>query len=251
LIDAAWANCGRTIGQATESLFGVNAPPAAILLTHVHPDHDGSALELARLWGCRVYVPAGEWPLAVAGDLATIERCANPLDRWLILPVLHALPRRRVAAMLSKGSLVDVARAFDPAAGVPGLPEWTGIPTPGHSPGHVAFFRERDQVLLAGDALLTVDWRSLWGLLPSRPRLALAPSFSNWSGPRTRESVATLARLEPGVVASGHGTPMMGDSVACDLHAFAARVAGPAALPEPMRGAAARRALAGTKGAPL
>ena len=44
LIDTASANCGRVIQKAAESLFGANTRPAAILLTHSHPDHAGSTL---------------------------------------------------------------------------------------------------------------------------------------------------------------------------------------------------------------
>ncbi len=42
-------------------------------------------------------------------------------------------------------------------AELPGLPDWEAVPTPGHTPGHVAFFRRSDRVLITGDALVTVD----------------------------------------------------------------------------------------------
>ena len=79
LVDAAWAwgNCGRAIRRAADALFGPGAPPTAILLTHVHPDHDGAALELAQAWSCPVYLHADELPLARAvatGDLAASLR---------------------------------------------------------------------------------------------------------------------------------------------------------------------------------
>ena len=44
LIDTATAGQDRRIMEAAAMLFGVGARPAAILLTHVHPDHSGSAL---------------------------------------------------------------------------------------------------------------------------------------------------------------------------------------------------------------
>jgi len=226
LIDAASANCGRLIRKTAESLFGANTWPASILLTHDHPDHAGSALELARMWGCPVYVHPDELPLAAIGDLTTVEKYANPLDRWIILPLLRLMPQRRVESMLSKASLKEVAQAFDPEATVPGLPDWGCIHTPGHTPGHVAFFRTSDRVLITGDALLTVDLNSFWGFLlwalrQNRQRVSGPPWYSTWNRQVAKESVAALARLEPRVLAPGHGVPMKGKGTARELHSFA------------------------------
>lgn len=80
LIDAASAKCGRLIRNTAESLFGANTRPASILLTYTHSDHAGSVLELARMWGCPVYVHPDELPLAAVGDLSTVTR--NDVDRW-------------------------------------------------------------------------------------------------------------------------------------------------------------------------
>ncbi len=62
LIDAAWPGRAQLIREAAESLFGVGARPAAILLTHVHPDHAGSAAELAQGWNVLVYLPPWRCP---------------------------------------------------------------------------------------------------------------------------------------------------------------------------------------------
>lgn len=51
LVDAGWPGQASVIRSAAESLFGRGTRPAAILLTHVHPDHSGSAAELARPGG--------------------------------------------------------------------------------------------------------------------------------------------------------------------------------------------------------
>src|SRR5512139_3884027 len=77
LIDAAVANCGQLIRKTAESLFGTNTRPASILLTHDHPDHAGSAVELARMWACPVYVHPDELPLVDIQDLSTVEKYAN------------------------------------------------------------------------------------------------------------------------------------------------------------------------------
>jgi NADP-dependent 3-hydroxy acid dehydrogenase YdfG/pimeloyl-ACP methyl ester carboxylesterase/glyoxylase-like metal-dependent hydrolase (beta-lactamase superfamily II) len=230
LIDTAWARSGRAIRRAAEAVFGTHAPPAALLLTHLHPNHVGAALELARAWGCPVYVHPAELPLATSADLSTREWYANPLDRAVVLPVLRALPRRRVAAMLAAANLADVARPYELDAVVPGLPDWVCVPTPGHSPGHVAFFRERDRVLIAGDAVLTVDARSLegwlaWALGRTKPGVFAPPWYTNWRQPATDASVAVLADLEPRVLATGHGAPLVG-AAARELRAFSERVAG-------------------------
>ena len=241
LVDAASSNCGRLIRKTAESLFGANTRPASILLTHDHPDHAGSAPDLARMWGCPVYVHPDELPIAVHGDLSTFQKYANPLDRWIVLPLLHAMPRRRVESMLSKGSLKDVVQAFDPGANIPVLPGWESVPAPGHTPGQVAFFRTSDRVLITGDAIVTVDLNSLWGFLLwglrlNTPRVSGPPWYSTWNWRAAKESVATLARLEPRVIASGHGVPMTGDRAEQDLHALADHFSIPASPKRNMRG---------------
>jgi glyoxylase-like metal-dependent hydrolase (beta-lactamase superfamily II) len=178
------------------------------------------------MWGCPVYVHPDELPLATTGDLSTVEKYANPLDRWIILPLLRLMPRRRVESMLSRASLKGVAQAFDPRATVPGLPDWECIHTPGHTPGHVAFFRISDRVLITGDALVTVDLNSFWGFLSwalwqNRQRISGPPWYSTWNKRAATDSFAALARLEARVLAPGHGVPMTGKGTGRELHSFA------------------------------
>ena len=154
LIDAGWASDLSQIQRAAGALFGADSRPAAILLTHCHPDNAGSARQLALAWGCAVYMHPDELPLATA-DFAAMVASAGPLDRYLILPLMRVMGRRRREAVLARSSLGDVARVFEPGAGVPGLPGWEWVPTPGHTPGHVSYFRPSDRVLITGDALVT------------------------------------------------------------------------------------------------
>lgn len=139
---------------------------------------------------------------------------------------MHAIGRRRREEMLARSSLGDVSRPFEPGDGVPGLAGWECIPTPGHTPGHVPFFRANDRVLITGDAVVTLQLNSLAGLLLGRQGLSGPPRYTSWSWRAARESVARLARLEPNVLAGGHGSPMTGAATAGALCAFAAHISG-------------------------
>ncbi len=225
LIDAGSAKCGRAIRQAAAGLFGELSYPAAILLTHDHPDHAGSVRELAEAWDCFVWVHPDELPL-VLGDLSTFEQYPGPLDRWVVLPFLHLLGPKRTKAMLERASFRDRARTFDPDRELPGLPGWEAIPTPGHTPGHTAFFRRDDRVLITGDAMVTLDLNSLSGVLLGRQRVSGPPWYTTWDWRAAKASAALLAELEPRVLAGGHGIPMSGPETPSRVRSFSDRFSG-------------------------
>ena len=212
LIDAGSAGCGPAIIAAAEVLFGGGTCPTAILLTHDHPDHGGAVRELARKWDCAVWVHPDEEPL-VQGGIPQFHQWASPLDRWVVLPLMRLLGRERAEAMVAQASLRGLAHSFDFSAEVPGLPGWEAVHTPGHTPGHVAFFRRSDRVLLTGDALLTMNVNSLVGLARGKQTASAPPWYVSWDRQAARASVAIMAGLEPLVLAPGHGTPMAGRDI--------------------------------------
>ncbi len=222
LVDTAWPRCGPLIRKAAETLFGAGARPAAIVLTHIHPDHSGSALELARLWHVPVYVHHDELPLAAGGYLPDY---ANPLDRWLVAPLLRLMPRPAIQASRSRTSLAGTVQPLGPGTEVPGLPDWRCIAVPGHTPGHVAFFRAADRVLITGDSVLNVNLNSLRDLLARQHRVSGPPYISTWNWQAATESVASLARLRPATLAPGHGQPMTGPATAEHLACLAVHLA--------------------------
>jgi glyoxylase-like metal-dependent hydrolase (beta-lactamase superfamily II) len=222
LVDAGWESDGPRIQAAVRSLLGDGIAPTAILLTHAHPDHDGSARELAGAWGCPVFAHAAEVPIAT-GDFAAMERYAGPLDRWLILPLMRALGRRRRETILARSSLAGIVQPLEPGGAIPGMEGWAWIGTPGHTPGHVAYFRARDGVLLAGDAILTLQVNTWPGLLRQRQGLSAPPWYTTWDRGAATSSIAEIASLEPTVLGGGHGMPLVGPGTAAAVHAFAAR----------------------------
>jgi len=228
LIDAGWQSDRARIEQAATQLFGITSRPEGILLTHCHPDHAGAALDLALGWDREVLMHPAELPIAL-GDFEAMRAYAGPLDHWVVLPIMRAMGRKRREAVLSRSSMGEIARAFDPGGQVPGdpggqvpgLPGWQCLPTPGHTPGHVACYRPADGVLISGDALVTLRVNSPVGLL-GRQGLSGPPWYTTWDRQAARDSVVAMARLEPTVLCPGHGTPVTGPQLAAEIRSFAA-----------------------------
>ena len=223
LVDAGWQNDGPRIQAAARSLLAPGLAPSAILLTHAHPDHDGSARELAEAWRCPVYTHPAELPLAT-GDFTAMARNAGPLDRWLILPFMRVIGGRRREAALARSSLAGIVRPLGPGGAIPSVDGWKWIHTPGHTPGHVAYLRARDRVVLSGDAILTLEVNTWSGLLRQRQGLSGPPWYTTWDRQAAIASINEIADLEPAVLASGHGLPLAGPTTAAAVHAFAERM---------------------------
>jgi glyoxylase-like metal-dependent hydrolase (beta-lactamase superfamily II) len=90
---------------------------------------------------------------------------------------------------------------------------FTVLDAPGHSPGHVAFWRVADRTLVCGDVWFNLQLPTL------RPGLREPPKVLSTDPARNRESARRLAALEPALVLFGHGPPLR-DAAA--LKAFSA-----------------------------
>lgn len=222
LVDAGWPGDGPRITAAVASIIG-GETPKGILLTHEHPDHEGDSRILAERWGCPVWVSPAELPIALR-DFKAMQATAMPLDRWVILPVMRLMGSKRRAKTFSAGTLEPVVRTFDPANGIPGLPDWVAVPTPGHTAGHLSLFRPHRRVLLSGDAMVTSRIDTVRHLLMRRQGLSRPPWYTTWDADAARRSIALLADLAPDVVGSGHGQPMTGPGTLDAVMAFAERV---------------------------
>jgi deazaflavin-dependent oxidoreductase (nitroreductase family) len=215
LVDAGWFGSEKKIRGAAESVFGPRARPASMVLTHLHPDHSGAIRRLAEHWGQPAYMHPDELPLAAGYQAAY----AISLDRWLV-PLIRRLPKKTQAKIAAGADLTAVGKAFDPQIGIPGLPGWEAIHTPGHTPGHLSLYRRSDGVLITGDAVVTVDLNSPLGVLTGRPGLFGPPRYSTWDWAAAQRSIAALAALEPRVLATGHGRVRV-EETAQRLHALA------------------------------
>jgi hydroxyacylglutathione hydrolase len=89
---------------------------------------------------------------------------------------------------------------------------FTVLDTPGHSPGHVSYWRESDRVLICGDVWFNMN---VFTLKPGlRPPLKL-PTVDPAQNARSEQR---LVDLRPDVVGFGHGPVMTG--AAAKLRAF-------------------------------
>lgn len=207
LIDTSIPGHAHDIREAAESLYGPNARPESILLTHGHMDHAGSAFDLANLWDVPVFAHPLELPYltgrsdyppldpTVGGFLATLGRFIS------VRPI----------------NLSGRVRALPSGPEVPALFDWDWYHTPGHSPGHVVFFRPADATLLAGDALSTVNLDSLTSCTLGLQKVCGPPAPSTPDWPKARVSVEFLAELHPSLIACGHGVPMSGGKAVVQL----------------------------------
>ena len=79
---------------------------------------------------------------------------------------------------------------------------FTVLETPGHSDGHVAFWRESDRTLVAGDVFFNMH------VLTTVPGLHEPPRILTRDPRRNRDSARRLAALEPELALFGHGPPL-------------------------------------------
>lgn len=83
--------------------------------------------------------------------------------------------------------------------------------TPGHSPGHIALFREQDGLLISGDALITVRQDSFYNVMMQKAEVNGPPRYLTTDWDLARQSVEKLASLPIQTVIPGHGPAMYGE----------------------------------------
>jgi glyoxylase-like metal-dependent hydrolase (beta-lactamase superfamily II) len=197
VVDAATRHAA---GRILRGLRAAGAEVSAHAVTHGHSDHQGSSAALVAALGVPFWAPAAEAAALRAGDTSALST-DNAVTRW---------QRRHWA-----GPAVDVARGLREGDALDA--GFVALETPGHSPGHLSYWREDDRVLIAGDVL--------FGRHPitGRPGLHEPPERFTLDVARNRVSIRRVAALRPDLMVFGHG-PAWRDPEA--LERFAAAMTG-------------------------
>ena len=209
LVDTGLKSTASKIRKLVTELFGSGSVPKAIIMTHGHFDHRGSLLELAEEWEIPVYSHHMERPYLTGK--ASYPPADPSVGGGAMSLLSFAYPRGPIHA---EDYLLDL-----PADGtVPELEDWKWIHTPGHTPGHISLFREKDGVLVAGDAFVTTMQESLLAVATQKEYVCGPPKYFTPDWGAAARSVKELAALEPNVMATGHGHAMYGDEARKELH---------------------------------
>lgn len=209
LVDAGLKWSAGSIRKMVKEITGENGKPSAIILTHGHFDHVGALKQLAEEWNVPVYAHPLELPYI------TGKSSYPPPDSSVGGGAMASL-----AFLYPKGP-IDVSEYVEKLPDdntIPGFPEWKYLHTPGHTPGHISLYREKDKVLIAGDAFVTTNAESAICALTGLPHLSGPPKYltPNWAAAKV--SVMKLAALDAEVVATGHGKPMHGEEMRMELN---------------------------------
>lgn len=208
LVDAGMPESAEEIISVTEERFGTNSRPKAIILTHGHFDHVGAIIELVEHWGIPVYAHELEIPY-LTGQKSYPEPDST-VEGGLVAKLSPLFPNEPI-------NLGNHVEKLPSDGSIPHMPEFKWIHTPGHTPGHVSLFRERDRALIVGDAFVTVKQESLYKVLTQEQEISGPPRYLTPDWKSAMESVIKLEALKPAVAVTGHGIPMSGEVLSNSL----------------------------------
>jgi glyoxylase-like metal-dependent hydrolase (beta-lactamase superfamily II) len=212
LIDAGISASANKILEAAEENYGKGNSLKAIILTHGHFDHVGALEKLLEQWDVPIYAHKEELPyLTGQKDYPEPDPTVGGGLMSLVSPLY---PHNGI-------DLGTRVKALPADGSIPALPEWRYIHTPGHTPGHISLYREKDKVLITGDAFITVKQESALAVLTQDQEVHGPPSYFTPDWENAKKSVRKLAALKPDLVITGHGLPLSGEKLDKELERLA------------------------------
>ncbi len=187
----AMTKAARAAGQ---QLGGVKR----VVLGHAHADHRGTAPAMGAPVFCHADDVADAESDAAIAPYMEISELPVPA-RWLY-PLL--LRRWDGGAVKIAGTVAE----GDEVAG------FEVLHFPGHAPGLIGLWRERDRLAIVSDVIYLLDSTKMGRPLPAGEASVPHPAW-NWDHAKAKESVRKLAALEPELVGTGHNEPLRGPNL--------------------------------------
>jgi glyoxylase-like metal-dependent hydrolase (beta-lactamase superfamily II) len=190
LIDTGIAGQGDAIAAALRGWGLDRASLTHVVLTHWHPDHAGSAVELASWPNVQIWAHRSDAPI-IRGD------------SYGSLPALtHAeeLFYAQIAGTVPDAAPARVDRELDDNEALDAIGARV-LSTPGHTDGSIGLYFPNEAVLFTGD--VATEYQG---------QVVLGPF--NQDRARSRGSFRRLADIDVDTVCFGHGHPLRGDDTA-------------------------------------
>lgn len=187
LVDTGPEGCADLLCETIQNVFG-DKRPVFIVLTHGHSDNAGNAKELMNRWRVTAYAQKGE------------------------IPYLQGKKNYRKSgqeAISETPALGSYLLSLPSDGMIPMMPDWEWIATPGHTEGHISLFRERDGVLIVGDAFHSIRQY----VFTQDDEIKIPPAYDMQDRNAALDSIEIIRKLKPKLAIFSHGQTMSGGEI--------------------------------------
>ncbi|HNB53442.1 MAG TPA: MBL fold metallo-hydrolase [Anaerolineales bacterium] len=185
LIDVSMPASAPKILRQIEGMGRKPTDVKRILITHAHFDHHGNLPLLKQATRAQIFASALEKPTIEGKQSVPRPDPAQLTGIWKTIRIPESsLPPVAVDRVVEDGDVIETFGGLQ------------AVFTPGHAPGHMAYWQAEKRVLFCGDVIMRMTG------------LTLPFAMATVDMHQNKKSVQRLAQLNPEIVCFGHGNPL-------------------------------------------